>query len=39
MMRHRWPYLVLLLVPVLLLGVYFSPIVAWAKHAVTMFGM
>ncbi|TVQ70802.1 MAG: NADH-quinone oxidoreductase subunit N [Balneolaceae bacterium] len=31
--------LVLLLVPVLLLGVYFSPIVNWAKQAVTMFGM
>ena len=31
--------LVLLLVPVLLLGVYFSPIVIWARHAVTMFGM
>jgi len=31
--------LVLLLAPVLLLGVYFSPIVHWAKQAVTMFGM
>ncbi len=31
--------LVLLLIPVLLLGVYFSPIVEWAKHSVTMFGM
>ncbi len=31
--------LVLLLIPVLLLGVYFSPIVTWAKNAVTMFGM
>ncbi len=30
--------MVLLLIPVLLLGVYFSPIVAWAKNAVTMFG-
>ncbi len=31
--------LVLLLIPVLLLGVYFTPIVTWAKDAVTMFGM
>lgn len=31
--------LVVLLIPVLLLGVYFSPIVAWAKNAVTMFGL
>ncbi|MFO8028679.1 MAG: NADH-quinone oxidoreductase subunit N [Cyclonatronaceae bacterium] len=31
--------LVLLLIPVVLLGVYFSPIVAWAKNAVTMFGL
>ncbi len=31
--------LVLLLIPVLLLGVYFSPLVGWAKNAVTMFGM
>ncbi len=31
--------LVLLLIPVLLLGVYFSPIVTWAKNAVIMFGM
>lgn len=31
--------LALLLAPVLLLGVYFSPVVAWARHAVTMFGM
>lgn len=31
--------LVLLLIPVLFLGVYFTPIVTWAKNAVTMFGM
>jgi len=31
--------LLLLLIPVLVLGVYFSPIVAWAKYSVAMFGM
>ena len=37
--RSSIAILILLLIPVLLLGVYFTPIVTWAKNAVTMFGV
>ncbi|MBP3191277.1 NADH-quinone oxidoreductase subunit N [Natronogracilivirga saccharolytica] len=37
--RSSVAILILLLIPVLFLGVYFTPIVTWAKNAVTMFGV